>query len=100
LIRELIRLDPPSIFRRVTVPVLLIGGEKDLQCDPNDVHRIAQLVKGPVNSHVIDDLSHVLRREERAPTLRGTFELLDQPVEPIVLNLVATWLEKRSAPEG
>lgn len=99
-IRELIRLDPPSIFRRITVPVLLIGGEKDLQCDPNDVHRIAELVRGPAEDHVIDDLSHVLRREERTPTLRGTLELLDQPVEPIVLNLVATWLEKQIAPKG
>lgn len=45
-LRELIRLDPPAIFRRVRGPMLLVGGEKDLQCDPADVGRIAAAIPG------------------------------------------------------
>lgn len=100
LIRELIRLDPPSIFRQVTAPMLLIGGEKDLQCNPQDVYRIAELAKGLVEAHVIDDLSHVLRLEKRDPTLRGTLKLLEKPVEPSVLAILATWLEKEILSES
>jgi pimeloyl-ACP methyl ester carboxylesterase len=95
-IRELIRLDAPSIFRQVTAPVLLIGGGKDLQCHPQDVHKIAELVQGPVEAHVIENLSHVLRLEPGQPTLRGTVKLLEKPVEPAVLALVANWLERES----
>jgi pimeloyl-ACP methyl ester carboxylesterase len=95
-IRELIRLDPPSIFRQVAIPMLLVGGGKDIQCHPEDVYKIAELASGPVEAHVIENLSHVLRLEKGQPTLRGTLELLEKPVEPGVLELVAAWLEKES----
>ena len=36
-LRELMQLEPRSIFAKVTCPVRLIGGSKDLQCDPADI---------------------------------------------------------------
>lgn len=91
-IRELTRLDPRAIFNRVTCPMLLIGGEKDIQCDPADVHRIADLAKGQVSAHVVQNLTHVLRCDARQPSVLSTGELLEKPMEPIVLALISAWL--------
>lgn len=94
-IRELIRLDPRAIFGRVTCPMLLIGGEKDIQCDPADVRRIADLAKGQVSAHVVQNLTHVLRCDARQPSFLSTGELLTKPMEPIVLALIAAWLSEQ-----
>ncbi len=94
-LRELMRLDPPGIFSQITCPMLLIGGEKDLQCDPADVGRIAGLAKGSVDAHVLKNLTHVLRFAEGQPAMLGTAELIKKPVEPVVLELIAEWLNRR-----
>lgn len=99
-LRELMRLDPPAIFSQVTAPLLLIGGEKDLQCDPQDVDRIASLAQGPAEAHVIRDLTHVLRLDTRPATLLGSAELVKSPMEPTVLDLIARWLDKHCFQES
>lgn len=94
-LRELIQLDPPTIFSQVTCPMLLIGGEKDLQCDPADVGRIARLSKAAVDAHVVPNLTHLLRFEEGQPSLADNREQLRRPVEAIVLELISNWLNKQ-----
>lgn len=91
-LRELIDLDPRGIFARVRCPMLLIGGEKDLQCDPADVHRIAALATCSVTAHVIPNLTHVLRYDARQPSFLSTGQLLTKPMEPMVLDLIESWL--------
>lgn len=93
-LRELMRLDARAIFSQVTCPMLLIGGEKDLQCDPSDVGRIAELAKGSVDKHVIKNLTHVLRFDERQASLLGSAELIKKPMEPVVLELIAAWINE------
>lgn len=90
--RELLHLNPRAIFAKVTCPLLLIGGEKDLQCDPADVTQIAELVRGEVSAHVIPNLTHILRTTEEQPSILGSATLIDQPIEPIVLQLIGIWL--------
>lgn len=94
-LRELIRLNPRAIFSKVTCPMLLIGGEKDLQCDPDDVSEIAKLTKGVVNAHVIDDLTHVLRFDEHQPSILRSAELIKKPMEPILLELIGEWFKEQ-----
>jgi uncharacterized protein len=94
-LRQLIHLDPPAIFSQVTCPMLLIGAEKDLQCDPADVNRIAKLAKGPADAQVIKNLTHILRLDEGQPSFLGNGKLIKQPVAPIVLELIAGWLNKQ-----
>ncbi|MDF3069995.1 MAG: alpha/beta hydrolase [Polyangiaceae bacterium] len=77
--------------------MLLVGGEKDLQCDPADVARIASLVTGPVESHVVPSLTHLLRRDSEAPSILGAARLLTQPVEPAVVSLVVKCAQARGA---
>jgi uncharacterized protein len=98
-LRELIYLDPRAIFSQITCPMLLIGAEKDLQCDPTDVDRIAKLAKGSVDAHVIENLTHVLRLDKRQPSFLGNGELIKQPVAPIVLELIVGWLNKQCFPQ-
>lgn len=94
-LRELISLDPPTIFKQITRPMLMIGGEKDLQCDPADVHKIAELVNAPIEKHVIKNLTHVLRFDEGKPSILETTKLLNKPIEPIVLETIENWLKTK-----
>lgn len=94
--RELMSLDPRSIFSQVTQPMLIIGGEKDLQCEPADVDRIAKLVKYPVEAHVITNLTHILRFDEGEPSMLGVTRLIKKPMEPIVPEMIAKWLKQQT----
>jgi hypothetical protein len=64
---ELLAHDAEAWVARVRAPILCICGEKDIQCDPQDGHRIAAIAKGRVDVHVIPDLTaHPATR--RSPT--------------------------------
>ncbi|HYO87612.1 MAG TPA: alpha/beta fold hydrolase [Candidatus Limnocylindrales bacterium] len=93
--RELLALDARALFAQVRCPLLVIGGDKDLQCLPGDVDRIAALVQGPVEAHRIADLTHVLRRDACEPTFGRTAGLLVNPVDPQVSELVAEWIGRQ-----
>lgn len=93
-LRELLALDPLSLFSSVTCNVLVIGGEKDLQCDAVDVQRIAEVVKGKVDMHIIPDLTHVLRLDQQPASFSNYGKLLKMPVEQLVLNIVNSWLQR------
>jgi uncharacterized protein len=95
--RELMQLDPSAIFSQVSQPMLVIGGEKDLQCNPADVERIAKLAKGSVDAHVVKNLTHVLRFDEGEPSILGTSKLISNPIEPIVTELITGWFKKQLA---
>lgn len=91
--RELFTLSPPAIFKAVTAPMLLVAGEKDLQCDPDDAKQIAQVANVPTQWHVINNLTHILRFDQNAPTFDNYFEQMQQPVAQQVLVLVSDWLK-------
>lgn len=101
-LRQMLELDPPTIFSRVECPSLIIGGEKDMQCDPADVSRIAECVNGPVVAHVIENLTHILRIDPDQPSILSTHRLLQAPVDEKVLETITVWLEEfqRPAPLG
>ena len=75
--------------------MLLVGGEKDIQCDPADVGRITDLVKGPVSAHVVQNMTHILRFDERQPSFLHIGQLINKPMEPIILELIAEWLKRQ-----
>lgn len=94
-LRELLKIDPQAIFRKVKCPMLLIGGEKDIQCDPIDVSRIVELTRGEVDAHVVKNLTHILRLDECKPSIFSYTALIKKPVDPTVLNLTTHWLRQR-----
>lgn len=89
-LRELLESDTAELLRQVTCPTLLIGGAHDCQCDPKDVATVAAMLGGPVESHVVSELTHVLRRGPR--TLLQQHRLLREPVDERVLELLVAWV--------
>ena len=98
--RELLALEPREIFAQVKCPMLLVAGEKDMQCDPADAARIAEVAQGRIERHVVANLTHILRCDAGPPSLLKTGQLLGRPVEPRVLELIARWLERQIQPRS
>lgn len=96
--REFLDHDPTTSLQRVTAPVLAVAGSKDIQAAPHHTERIGELVAGPVTVEVIPDMSHLLRHEPGAPTVRTYKQQARQPVLPAVLELVATFCVDAVAP--
>lgn len=92
--REFFDYDPAADLARIKAPVLAITGEKDLQVDPGDLARMAELVPGPVQTHLIPDLSHILRRQPGPPSLRSYKRDARRPIDAEVRDLVTGWLRK------
>ena len=94
-LREIIDYDPVYTMQNVTCPVLAITGEKDIQVDPQDTARIAELAKGEVEQHIIPDMTHLLRLEQGEPSLFTYKKQLKQEIDPSLLELIGEWLSKR-----
>jgi pimeloyl-ACP methyl ester carboxylesterase len=93
-LRELLAHDPQPWIARVPAPMLCISGEKDTQCSPDDGHRIAVLAKAPVEVHVLPDLTHILRRDDRPPCFARYRAILGEPIDPRVLDLACDWIAR------
>ena len=99
-IREMVNIDAAAIHGNVTAPTLIIGGEKDLQCRPEDVEIIASIVKGPVESHVLEDLTHILRPDPEKASLQRYLKLTIEEVDRRVLDMVTRWLNEQTAADS
>ncbi|MGS0683569.1 alpha/beta hydrolase [Nakamurella sp. GG22] len=104
--REFLAFDPVPLLARITVPVLAITGDKDLQVDPDDLDVIAETVPGPVTVDRVPNLSHILRRDPNPPTLGDYRRQMREPVDAVVLEEIARWItdlarsDEPTAPSG
>lgn len=89
--REFLLHDTRPDLAAVQVPMLAITGSKDIQVDPGDLDKIAQLSQGPVDIHQFPDLTHMLRRYPGS-TPPPTREQLRRPVDPDLLEEIAGWV--------
>jgi uncharacterized protein len=94
-LRELLAHDAEAWIAGVRAPILCICGEKDIQCDPQDGHRIAAIAKGSVDVHIIPDLTHILRRDDHPPSFLRYRAILGKPVDPRVVDLARAWVLSR-----
>jgi uncharacterized protein len=92
--RDFVAYDPALMLARITVPVLAITGEHDLQVPPGDVEVMGRLVQGPFEGHVVPDLSHLLRPDPDSLGPRGYRRQTRQPVSPEVLRLTTDWVNR------
>ncbi|MEN3538646.1 alpha/beta fold hydrolase [Microbispora sp. ZYX-F-249] len=95
--REFLDYDPAADLAMIKAPVLAVTGDKDLQVDPGDLTRMAELVPGPIETHLIPDLSHILRRQPGTPSLRAYKREAREPIDAQVRELVAGWLARTLA---
>jgi uncharacterized protein len=94
--RELLDFDPVPLLAKLRMPVLAITGDKDLQVDPDDLKLIAETVPGPVETVLVPDLTHVLRRDPKPPSVGAYRKLVRRPVDQEVLTTVADWVRRVS----
>lgn len=91
-LREVLELDIRQIYAQLDRPLLLIAGEKDVQCDPGNVPGIREITSTPIDIHVVPNLTHLLRFDQEHPSMLRYPELMEKPVELIVLSLISQWL--------
>ena len=92
-LRELCDIEPVDVYRKVEVSTLAIGGEKDLQCLPEDAQAMAELVNASVESHVLSNLTHILRADEEAPSTFKYKQLSEEPLDSRVPEIILNWLK-------
>nr|WP_231929869.1 alpha/beta hydrolase [Micromonospora inositola] len=95
--REFLTYDPRPDLARIRVPILAVTGAKDLQTDPADLAVIADTAGGPVDTRLLPDVTHVLRRQPGEPSLRAYRQEIREPVDPSVTRPVVEWLTARAA---
>ncbi len=96
-LREFMAYDPSEDLPKIQAPVLAITGTKDIQVDPADLDRMAGLVHSEFESHLVPDLTHLLRAEPGQPTLSTYKWQIIQPVDPRVMQLISEWLAEKIA---
>lgn len=90
--REFLLHDTRPDLAAVQVPMLAITGGKDIQVDPDDLDKIAELSQGPVDVHRFPDLTHMLRRCPGSTPPPPAREQLRRPVDPELLEEIAAWV--------
>ncbi|EMY34866.1 hypothetical protein D477_007489 [Arthrobacter crystallopoietes BAB-32] len=98
--REFLDFDPMPYLRRIQVLVLAATGTKDLQVDPADLDLIAVTVPGPVTTHRLEDLSHLLRRDPAGPSMSDYKRQVREPVDAELLDLVSGWIGRQAEAEA
>lgn len=92
--REFLEYNPADDLPKIQIPVLAITGSKDIQVDPSDLKRMAELVKSEFEAHEVPDVTHMLRAEPGEPTLSTYRQQVQQPVDKRVLDIISDWLQR------
>ncbi|TCP52345.1 hypothetical protein EV586_11121 [Tumebacillus sp. BK434] len=99
--REHYAYDVSTSLANVTCPTLVITGSKDIQVLPAHAEAIAALVQGPAEWHVIQGLTHMLRKTDVEPTMLGLkkdyAQAVRQPIDQELVSLVNNWLQAQHA---
>jgi uncharacterized protein len=91
-LREMLGLDLREMYARMDVPMLLIAGAKDVQCDPAEIPSIRNLTSALVEIHVIPHLTHTLRFDLEEPSILHYQALIEKPMEALIASLISQWL--------
>ncbi len=95
--REFLAHDPAHDLAEIEAPVLAITGEKDLQANPADLAVMERVAGGPITTHLLPDLSHLLRRQDGPASLSAYKREIREPVDVRVLELVTSWVREQVA---
>jgi pimeloyl-ACP methyl ester carboxylesterase len=90
--REFMAFEPVGALRRAAVPVLAITGTKDIQVNPDDVALMEQAVATPFTGHLVDDVTHLLRTEHGAASVRTYKRQAREPLDQRVTEILTGWV--------
>ena|SRR5208283_1860014 len=94
-LREFMAYNPTEDLQRISVPVLAISGSKDIQVDSSDLDRMTKLIKAPFESHLIPNMTHLLRIEEGDAAISKYKKEIKKPIEQRVPEIVVRWIQNR-----
>jgi pimeloyl-ACP methyl ester carboxylesterase len=94
-LREHLEYDPVYTMFNVKCPILAITGDKDIQVDPEDAVKVSEIAKGEVEYHIVPNLTHILRPDDGPASIFSYKRLLKQDIDPRVLEMINTWLQKK-----
>jgi len=99
-IREHYAADTEAALGRVTCPVFILNGEKDMQVPSAEGEAIRQILEASGNTDVVvqalPDLNHLLRHHPEEPSL--IFRHIEEPVDARVIELLRAWAVELLAP--
>jgi pimeloyl-ACP methyl ester carboxylesterase len=98
--REFMAHDPREDLHRISVPVLAVTGAKDLQVKSEDLNVVAATVAGPVEIHLLPDLTHTLRRQPGPASMSAYRKELRCPVDAELLRIVVDWSRRQVGSGG
>lgn len=94
--REHIHIDVSQPLQKVTCPVLAITGTKDVNVKVSDLEKIKSLVQGECETHIIQDMTHMLRKTDveysMSKIMNNNKKTLKQPVDAELKDKISTWL--------
>lgn len=95
--REFIEYDPTLDLKKISIPILAITGDKDIQTPAEDLEMIKKLAPVQIKAKVITDLTHIVRRDTEQTSVSHYKKLIMQPVDSEVLHLMTEWILNLSA---
>lgn len=95
-----ISFDPAPVLKKVSVPVLALNGEFDLQvASKENLDLITAALKAGRNKDFtvksFPKLNHLFQTSKTG--LISEYERIDETISPVVLNTISEWITKRTA---
>ena len=92
--REMLLFDAEAVYRKLHIATLILGGGKDVQCDPSDVLAVRNMIGRQVASYILPNLTHILRADNEPASILRYKQLLKQPVDDALVEHVVDWLQE------
>ncbi|MFC1866322.1 alpha/beta hydrolase [Chloroflexota bacterium] len=93
--REFLAYNPAEDLPKIKVPILAITGSKDIQVNPEDLKKMAELSKTDFEYHKLPNVTHILRKDQGEPSLSTYKEQVNRPMDSEILAIILNWLKKR-----
>jgi uncharacterized protein len=94
--REHIHFDVSKTLQKVTCPVLAITGTKDVNVKVSDLEKIQSLVQGECETHIIQDMTHMLRKTDVeysiCKIMNNNKKSLKHPIDSELKDKIIAWL--------
>jgi dienelactone hydrolase len=101
--RDLLAYDPAPTLSKLTCPVLVLNGEKDVQVPPQqNLPVIRKALEAGGNKHFeIDELPGLNHLFQTAKTGGiGEYSEIEETMSPVAMEKVASWILKQTASAG
>lgn len=94
--REHVQFDVSQPLQKITCPVLAITGTKDVNVKVSDLEKIKALVQGECETHIIQDMTHMLRKTDVeysiSKIMNQNKKSLKHPIDSELKEKISQWL--------